>query len=266
MIDEARLRQIVDSASFVDITPPLVAEGVELAREVLRLRARQNDHLAMIRAMSQTVPLEGEVADALEQRGALLAEVGTLRARVAELEKETVDSATERVRDHAEYKARRNEQFEAYEKLRAKHLELLTGHTAEAVSDLMAELHESRQQTARIRDNFKDERVALHRAWFDTVGVLTPDLLSAERQGYDEVVRRLAVAETALESLRGFVLGFAKARNVATASENETAAAFDQADRLLAELVDSVPDAPSVRPEGAQLMKEFFGVDNKEPA
>lgn len=51
------------------------------------LTTRRDELLAVIAKLSQTVPLESEVAEALNQRGALLAEVGTLRARLAELER-----------------------------------------------------------------------------------------------------------------------------------------------------------------------------------
>jgi len=54
-----------------------------------KLEKRRDELLEMVAKLSQTMPLESEVAEALAQRGALLAEVGTLRARVAELEKPT---------------------------------------------------------------------------------------------------------------------------------------------------------------------------------
>jgi hypothetical protein len=54
--------------------------------EIQALEKRRDELLEMVAKLSQTVPLESEVAEALNQRGALLAEVGTLKARVAELE------------------------------------------------------------------------------------------------------------------------------------------------------------------------------------
>lgn len=51
-----------------------------------KLTARRDELLEMVAKLSQTVPLESEVAEALNQRGALLAEVGTLKARIIELE------------------------------------------------------------------------------------------------------------------------------------------------------------------------------------
>jgi hypothetical protein len=49
-------------------------------------RDRRDELLAMVAKLSQTVPLESEVAEALNQRGALLAEIGTLKATIAEHE------------------------------------------------------------------------------------------------------------------------------------------------------------------------------------
>ncbi len=48
------------------------------------LAIRRDELLAMVANLSQTVPLESEVAEALNQRGALLAEIGTLKATIAE--------------------------------------------------------------------------------------------------------------------------------------------------------------------------------------
>lgn len=62
-----------------------------MERERDALTARRDELLATIARISQTVPLESEVAEALNQRGAMLAEIGTLRAerdewkRLAEL-------------------------------------------------------------------------------------------------------------------------------------------------------------------------------------
>lgn len=54
--------------------------------EIEALTKRRDELLEMVAKLSQTVPLESEVAEALNQRGALLAEVGTLKARIVELE------------------------------------------------------------------------------------------------------------------------------------------------------------------------------------
>lgn len=50
------------------------------------LETRVSELLALVAKISQETPLPDEVAQALTQRGAMLAEIGTLRARVAELE------------------------------------------------------------------------------------------------------------------------------------------------------------------------------------
>lgn len=59
--------------------------------EIERLKTRRDELLATIVRISQETPLPEEVAEALNQRGALVAEVGTLRARVAELERQLKD-------------------------------------------------------------------------------------------------------------------------------------------------------------------------------
>lgn len=62
------------------------AEWGAAGEEIMQLTARRDGLLEIVAKLSQTVPLESEVAEALNQRGALLAEVGTLKARIAELE------------------------------------------------------------------------------------------------------------------------------------------------------------------------------------
>lgn len=56
----------------------------ECLDEIDRLEARQQEHLALIQRLSQEVPLQSEVSEALAQRGRLLAEIGTLRSQLAE--------------------------------------------------------------------------------------------------------------------------------------------------------------------------------------
>lgn len=51
-----------------------------LINRIRYLEARQESHLATIRSLSQSVPLDSEISEALNQRGALLAEIGTLKA------------------------------------------------------------------------------------------------------------------------------------------------------------------------------------------
>lgn len=58
----------------------------EAEGEVAKLRERRDKLLDLVAKLSQTVPLEAEVADALNQRGVLLAEIGTLRSQLAEYE------------------------------------------------------------------------------------------------------------------------------------------------------------------------------------
>ncbi len=53
---------------------------------------RRDELLALIANLSQTVPLESEVSEALEQRGALLAEIGTLRSKLHFTENALLDS------------------------------------------------------------------------------------------------------------------------------------------------------------------------------
>jgi hypothetical protein len=62
------------------------AQWQEAGAEIETLTKRRDELLEMVAKLSQTVPLESEVAEALNQRGALLAEVGTLKARIVELE------------------------------------------------------------------------------------------------------------------------------------------------------------------------------------
>lgn len=59
--------------------------------EKRHLEQRRDELLALVARLSQTVPLESEVAQALEQRGALLAEIGTLRAAVVQARHEAAN-------------------------------------------------------------------------------------------------------------------------------------------------------------------------------
>lgn len=58
----------------------------EMTEERDGLATRRDELLATIARIAQTVPLDDEVKSALEQRGAMLAEIGTLRSRVRMLE------------------------------------------------------------------------------------------------------------------------------------------------------------------------------------
>ncbi len=53
--------------------------------ELDRLGARRDELLATIVKLSQIVPFESEIAAAIEQRGALLAEIGTLRSAMRQI-------------------------------------------------------------------------------------------------------------------------------------------------------------------------------------
>jgi predicted nucleic acid-binding Zn-ribbon protein len=56
-----------------------------------KLIARRDELLTMIANLSQAVPLDSEVAGAIDAQRSLIAEVGTLKARVAELEREKAE-------------------------------------------------------------------------------------------------------------------------------------------------------------------------------
>lgn len=77
------------------------SEWSAAGEQVQALEKRRDELLQMVANLSQTVPLESEVSEALNQRGALLAEVGTLKARIVELENQlagtrgSVNMATE---------------------------------------------------------------------------------------------------------------------------------------------------------------------------
>lgn len=58
----------------------------KLRAQVAKLEERQQRHLELIKNLSQTVPLDEEVANALRQRGVLLSEIGALRAKVTILQ------------------------------------------------------------------------------------------------------------------------------------------------------------------------------------
>ena len=79
----ARTREPLLARAYLDQLDEAAVqrERAEIAEaEVARLTERQQSHLETIRRITQTTPLDSEIATALEQRGALLAEVWTLRA------------------------------------------------------------------------------------------------------------------------------------------------------------------------------------------
>ncbi len=59
-------------------------------------RTRRDELLEMVAKLSQSVPLESEVGEALNQRGVLLAEVGTLKSTIAEHEPQLQQALTDR--------------------------------------------------------------------------------------------------------------------------------------------------------------------------
>ena len=82
-IAAARTREPLLARAYLDQLDEAAVqrERAEIAEaEVARLTERQQSHLETIRRITQTTPLDSEIATALEQRGALLAEVWTLRA------------------------------------------------------------------------------------------------------------------------------------------------------------------------------------------
>ena len=76
---------------------PVTAEIMRNAADELdRLRARIQELLATIVRVTNETPFSDEAKDALEQRGKLIAEVGTLKAKIAALNVAAVDEHTER--------------------------------------------------------------------------------------------------------------------------------------------------------------------------
>ena len=78
-----------------EITPAQPHVVSDLAREevlvlrarVAELEARQTEHLALIAQLSRTMPYEDEVKQLHSRIGALMAEVGTLRAQLSAAKK-----------------------------------------------------------------------------------------------------------------------------------------------------------------------------------
>lgn len=75
------------SSIRTDVQPPCAGCDA-LKALVVDLDERQQKHLELIRRLSQETPLLSEAEGWTSQRAALVAEVGTLKARVAELERE----------------------------------------------------------------------------------------------------------------------------------------------------------------------------------
>ncbi len=65
---------------------PVRQENRQLKAEIQRLNVRQDELLQTIRKLSATVPFQDEVDNWQSQRASMIAEIGTLRARIKELE------------------------------------------------------------------------------------------------------------------------------------------------------------------------------------
>lgn len=63
------------------------SEWSAAGEDIQKLEQRRDELLEMVAKLSQTVPLESEVGEALNQRGALLAANGTLKASIAAYER-----------------------------------------------------------------------------------------------------------------------------------------------------------------------------------
>jgi hypothetical protein len=92
--DESEWSSCNDRAENAHTRAQAMAVEVERLRaDNAALTARRDELLATIARISQSEPLPDEVQHALSRQGALLAEVGTLRARIAELEGERAIAA-----------------------------------------------------------------------------------------------------------------------------------------------------------------------------
>jgi DNA repair exonuclease SbcCD ATPase subunit len=156
---ETRIAQVITAIASGSAEQ---AELKMLREQVSRLEERQQVLLKQIADLSQSVPLESEVATALEQRGALVAEVGTLKARIVELEREIAW----RVEDKKQ----------------------LMGNLAE-LDKTIATLRAA--QGNAIPDEIKDRFIAIHKAWFGVAGAMTPELMAGERASYDSLAVEL---------------------------------------------------------------------------
>lgn len=112
-VDVLVLRKVIDSRSpsadaLLDYrNPPTSPRSDRMAA----LEKRQEELLATIVRLTNETPFPDEVKNALEQRGKLLAEVGTLRASVAEWRAlaELADRAIESTKEYVANMARRME-------------------------------------------------------------------------------------------------------------------------------------------------------------
>jgi uncharacterized coiled-coil DUF342 family protein len=81
-------RALIETLELQDAVAARDAALDACAARIAKLLARRDALLATVARISQETPLPDEVRNALEQRGALLAEVGTLRAEVTAVRRE----------------------------------------------------------------------------------------------------------------------------------------------------------------------------------
>lgn len=166
----------------------LSAENTALDAKVAHLEERQLEHLTLIQSLSQTVPLESEVREALAQRGTLLAEIGTLRSQLAAAKASDEAHGNTRMQEFTEYKRRRNEQHDAYDVLHAK------------VADLEKQIA-----------FHKDRSVALHQVWFGIPGAFTPEMLAVEHERMAMALNESKEAKARAAALLARVIAFGRA-------------------------------------------------------
>lgn len=178
----------------------------ELEAENERLRGRRDELLALVARISQETPLPAELEGWEGQRASLIAEVGTLRARVAELEASTA----------ADYEAVNEAEMEtvrvgaALDSLDAEHTVLVDQmFEVAARADVLATFQRA---DARNVERFavrcmdlRDDIAARDHA-LDACAARIAELLAAvaaSRLENRTLRRHLHAAETFLESFRG---------------------------------------------------------------
>lgn len=193
--DLEEVKDLVEAAAIVDRER---AEARALAEEVAHLEERQQEHLKLIHSLSQSVPLESEVREALAQRGTLLAEIGTLRSQLVAAQSSDEEHGRQRMKEFYEYKARRNEQHAAYDVL----------HTKVFALEKQIAFH-------------KDRSVALHQVWFGTPGAFTPEMLAVERERFAMALIAASTSKAHENVLLAKIAAYASAsQDEATAEAN----------------------------------------------
>lgn len=187
----ARVRDLEEGADLIkasETVDRMLSENKALTDKVSHLEERQLEHLKLINSLSQSVPLESEVREALDQRGTLLAEIGTLRSQLQEAKASDEGHGNARMSEFYEYKTRRNEQHAAYDALHAK------------VADLEKQIifH-------------KDRSVALHKVWFGIPGAFTPEMLAVEHERMAMALNESKEAKARAAALLARVIAFGRA-------------------------------------------------------